>query len=396
MLQFQVQQRAGDSTKKYTSHILQHWMKPAARSLVALALAAILAAGSTAQQPSSQQPNPMKPPQGPPTAVSPAASQPAASQDDPRGRIRSRVDMVVVPVTVKDSTGRVVLDLAKEDFRLLEDKVEQRIELFSAEPFPLSAVILLDNSLSKKAADQVQKTISSLAAGMSADDEAAIMLFDSIPSEPTEFFADNDKLYEQLKRVQVNGEFTVRAGGPMTSGPRINSMPTQGSAPVNSASTSRLPKHLDDAVFAAAQLLRKAPRDRRRIIFLISDGQNEKNNTYKFEDVSRALLSSGISVFSIGVGDVRLDRGPHIPLVSLENLLARYAYATGGDVFYAGSKESLSSLYARVTEQARLQYTLGYASKGTDRTKDFHDIDVRVKRPGLNVLARQGYYSPSP
>ncbi len=357
--------------------------KPGRLGLVALTLALWFPASAFGQQ----TPAPKIPPANPPAAQ---------DIDGARGRIRARVDLIVVPVTVKDGTGRLVLDLNKDDFRLLEDKVEQTIELFSAEPFPLSAVLLVDNSLSKKASEQVQKSIASIAGGMSADDEAAILLFDELTSGQTDFFTENDKLFDALKRLKLGGEFAVRAGGPMTSGPKINSIPQPGTLPTNTTKSARIPKHIDDAIFAAAQILRDAPRDRRRIIFLISDGENARNNTFQFEDVSRALLSAGISVYSIGVGDARLNRAPSVPGISYENILARYAYATGGDVFYAGSKESLERLYSQVTEQARLQYTLGYSSKGTDRARDYHDIDVRVRRAGLSILARQGYYSLLP
>lgn len=366
--------------------------KPRAVGLVVLAGCFLVAAASGAlqtSQPSSQ--NPARP--------APArAGQAVETPEEIRGRIRARVDMVVVPVTVKDRTGRLVLDLGKDDFRVLEDEVEQHIELFSAEPFPLSAVILIDNSLAQKAADQVQKSITAVAAGLSAEDEAAVMLFDELPSPDAEFIPDNDKLFDTLKRLELGSEFSVRAGGPMTAGPRINSIPQPG-APSHTATASRsarLPKHIDDAVFAAAQLLRKTPRDRRRVIFLISDGANAKNNTYKFEDVARALLSADISVYAIGVGDVRFDRGVNLPGTAVTNILQRYALATGGDVFYAGSRQSLESLYAQVSEQARLQYTLGYVANGTDRNREYHDIDIRVKRGGLNLLARQGYYTPLP
>lgn len=360
-------------------------IKPRFTGLVAAALAIILTGGMAVALQSVSQASA----QNPPTAA-------AQDLDGARGRIRARVDMVLVPVTVKDATGRPVLELVKKDFRLFEDDVEQEIELFSAEPFPLSAVLLIDNSLSKKASEQVQKSIAAIAGGMSAADEAAILLFDELTSGQTEFIADNDKLFETLQRLKIGGEFSVRAGGPMTSGPRVNSIPQPGTLPTATTRSARLPKHIDDAIFAAAQLLRGAPRDRRRIIFLISDGVNGKNNTYKFEDVSRALLSAGISVYAIGVGDAQFDRGPNLPGVSLANVLARYAYATGGDVFYAGSRESLERLYTQVTEQARLQYTLGYSSKGTDRTKDYHGIEVKVRRAGLNILARQGYFQPLP
>jgi hypothetical protein len=53
----------------------------------------------------------------------------------------------------------------------------------------------------------------------------------------------------------------------------------------------------------------------------------------------------------------------------------------------------MEELYAQVTEEARHQYTLAYSPSGTDKGKDYHEIDVRVERPGLKVVARQGYYT---
>jgi VWFA-related protein len=329
------------------------------------------------------------PPHPPPQAKAPAppASQQGPAPDDARGRIRVRTELVVVPVTVKDAGGNPVLDLARTDFRILEDGLEQEIEVFSSDPFPLSAVLLIDNSLQQKAAEQVQKSMTAVAGGMSAADEAAIMLFDEQTAQPSEWFTDSDKLYDQLKRTELDGQFSVRAGGPMTSGPRINSQPQAGGVPPSPARSGRNSKRLDDAVFAAAMHLRNAPRDRRKIVFLISDGANSKGNKVSFDEAVRALLSADISVYAIGVGDAHLSRGI--------NALSRYAHSTGGDVFYAGSRGGLEGLYARVTEQARNQYTLAYAPRRSGAARDFHDIEVRVRRRSVTVLARQGYFSPS-
>jgi len=133
-------------------------------------------------------------------------------------------------------------------------------------------------------------------------------------------------------------------------------------------------------------LLRGRERGRRKIIYLISDGHNSRNNTYSFDDTIKLLLSADISVYAIGVGDAALDRGTSV--------LSRYAHATGGDVFYAAKRADLESLYARVSEQARNQYTLAYVPEKTDRKLEYHAIEVRVRRPGLVLLARDGYYTP--
>src|SRR5215472_11090420 len=77
---------------------------------------------------------------------------PPPQEQDPHGTIRSTVSLVVVPVTVKDDAGELVTDLQQNDFRVFEDGIEQPIAQFSAEAFPLSAVILIDDDLKRSTA----------------------------------------------------------------------------------------------------------------------------------------------------------------------------------------------------------------------------------------------------
>src|ERR1700758_268797 len=72
---------------------------------------------------------------------------PTLQPDDPRARIHTTVSLVVVPVTVKNSAGELVTDLEQKDFRVFEDGAEQPITLFSAEAFPLSVAVLIDDDL---------------------------------------------------------------------------------------------------------------------------------------------------------------------------------------------------------------------------------------------------------
>ncbi len=326
--------------------------------------------------------------QQPPPAKRAAAP---AQQDDPQFRIRTRAELVVVPVTVKDASGEMVLGILPGEFRVREDDVEQEISVFSVEAFPLSAVVLLDNGLPQKVAQQLETGAPAIAAGFAEADEVAVTRFDAYPENLLEFTRDNDKLYEQLKRMQVSSTFPAAGSGPMTAGPKVNQVSPEAKVPSRpeTSRASRGMKHLHDAVYAAALLLRDRGRDRRKIIFLISDGANSPNNEMSFDDTLKLLLSADISVYAIGVGQAGLNRGV--------NALSRYARLTGGDVFYAASRADLESLFARVTEQARNQYTLAYAPRGTDRNKEFHSVEVIVKRDRLSIRARDGYYTtPTP
>src|SRR5258708_13319285 len=72
---------------------------------------------------------------------------------------------------------------------------------------------------------------------------------------------------------------------------------------------------------------------------------------------------------------------------------SKYGHDTGGDVYYGLKSRAMEDLYSRVTEEARNQYTLAYASSGTGRGAEYHSIEVRVKREGLTILTREGYYA---
>jgi VWFA-related protein len=365
--------------------------------LIGLALTLSLLAAKPAsvapQQPQQPEPPPtLRKPGQPvqPGQPSPQSQPSQPSQAPPSGQppptIRVPVNLVVVPVTVKDSSNQLVGDLRRDEFRILEDGVEQRITLFSVETAPLSVVIVVDNDLKPKTADSVHKTLEEMAAGFSAADEVALGRFDAFYTPVLDFTSDNDQLLTELKHLQLGDAFAT-GSQPVTTGPSQNGQPVAG-APTAAQIPNRLgksTKHINDALHDAAELLRMRDSQRRRMIILVSDGTNVKNNTYSYEETLRLLLSSNISVYSIGVDQAVILRGTTI--------LSRYAHATGGDVYYAAKSSELADLYTRVTEQARHQYTLGYLPAETDRGKPYHSIEVRIRRPGLSLLTRDGYYS---
>jgi VWFA-related protein len=144
-------------------------------------------------------------------------------------------------------------------------------------------------------------------------------------------------------------------------------------------------KALDDAVYEAALLLRdRDSKKRRKIILLISDGQNgAKFNKNKYDVVREELLRQGITVYCVATGSAYFDRR--------FSRLVSYAHDTGGDIYYGAKEDTFSEFYSRITEEARNQYVLIYSPHG-DSKLDYHNIEVRVRREGLTILARQGYY----
>lgn len=350
---------------------------------VAAAVCAILLAASSeglvAQQP-QQKPAP------------PPAPQPAPDAGGAQTVIRVPVNEVVIPVTVKDRGGHLVPDLERNDFRVLEDNVEQKISFFRAEATPLSIVILLDNDLKERDADQVAKSIDAIVAGLSPSDEAFVCRFDQFFHPGKGFTADQDKLLTELKRTRLDTQSDAPSqGGPFQNTPTINGQSATGGPAVRGSTQilkGQVTKALDDAVYNAAELLKErgTNRDRRRIIFLISDGRNgTKYNTNSYDTTVKQLLNNNIAVYSLAVGSAFFDRK--------FSRLVDYAHATGGGVFFAAKRQAMEELYSRVTEEARHQYLLAYMPAGTDRGAEYHSIEVRVKREALTVIAREGYYT---
>src|SRR5258708_22235910 len=121
-----------------------------------------------------QLPAQQPPPSPAPPQTAPQQDPQPPQQADGQARIRVPVNLVVVPVIVKDGAGRIVSDLRQDEFRILEDKVEQRVSFFSAEAFPLSLVVLIDNDLKSGDAKQVGDSLRAIVAGLSASDETFV------------------------------------------------------------------------------------------------------------------------------------------------------------------------------------------------------------------------------
>jgi VWFA-related protein len=314
----------------------------------------------------------------------------AQQQGDAPGRIRSRTELVIVPVTVKDSQGNLVSGIGRDEFRIFEDGIEQPVALFSSDAFPLSAVILLDNDLGSKTAGEVQQSLMSIAAGFGPSDEVSLMLFDQFPEPVLDFTADSDKLFTQLKRLRLDSSIPKGEDNESVPLPPIPSVGNQNQTPGSPSSTGirispGTDKDLDDAVHAAGELLKSRGRDRRKIIFLISDGANSHHNKWSLDETTQLLLSADVSVYSVAVASSFLKHG--------SGRLEKYSHETGGDYFYASHRADLERLYSALTEQARNQYTLAFVPQKTERGKAYHTIEVRVRRPELDLLTRQGYYT---
>jgi VWFA-related protein len=307
-------------------------------------------------------------------------------------KIRAKVDLVEVPVTVKGSGEKLMTGLTKNDFILVEDGRRQIITNFTVDPVPLSAAIVLDTGLSSGSLSKIQKTFPALAGAFSEFDEVAVYRYDKFVTKVLDFSQSTERIemaMKELRNVEPNSrlEANLPRGPFSTPGPVINGAPVvpPGQVGVIVTAPPKEPKVLHDAIFTAAADLAKRERSRRRIVLVVSDGVTSGND-HTFDETAQSLLEKGVQVYAVG-----LDQPFPYNKVSV---LDAYAKTTGGDVYFANSPQSIEQSYSSATEEARNQYVISYISNNevSGPGPVFRDVTVEVLGRNLKVLHRKGYY----
>jgi VWFA-related protein len=342
------------------------------------------------------------PPPMPPIKTVPAGSAPAPSNTSQEELYKYVVNtnFVVVPVTVKDPSGHLVEGLLQRDFSIYEDNKPQTVRYFTSDPFALSAAIVLDLSLPNNVVSKVNETLPALVGAFSQYDEVALYTYAGSVQKVQDFIGGtSDRFAQVMKQVRVEAQ--GRAGGvpvvagPMAAGPSVNGHPMDaGTPPVEARTYQPEPHVLNDAILAAAlDLSRRGPL-RRKVIFVISDGRELDSNA-SYRDVLKVLQTYQILVYGVAVGGGAIPGYRQLEKIKLPgqgygDILSRYAAATGGQVIPALSPDTIEAAYQRLTSEARNQYTLGYTTVAAV-AGNCHEIEVRVKRPGLQVISKPQY-----
>jgi VWFA-related protein len=153
---------------------------------------------------------------------------------------------------------------------------------------------------------------------------------------------------------------------------------------------------LNDAILAAATELSTRPKERRRIIYVISDGK-EAGSKATYKEVLKYLQTNNIAVYGTAVGasavwgEGYISRF-HLPFQMQDNRLYGYTVQTGGTLDSELHLHGIETSYAKIAEEARTQYTLGYLSHQPFIDGKYRTVEVRVERPGLEVINKKGYW----
>lgn len=286
----------------------------------------------------------------------------AQESADQQATFHSGVDIVTVSATVRDGKGRLVRDLTKRDFEVLDRGQRRTISEFRSENAPVSLAILIDVSGSMDVA--AESTAAKFAAFhllswlQEGRDEAALFAFDSRLHEVAPFSVDTRSLQGALGEVEPFG------------------------------ATS-----LHDAIADAAARVATRPSARRAVV-VITDGVDTSSRLTPAE-VSGKAAAIDVPVYVIAVvsalDDPQSDRATPQALrkapASIGTIedLARW---TGGALYYSSNSASASKAARAVIDELRQLYLIGF-EPGADA--GWHPLEIRVK--DKEVRARGGYIS---
>jgi len=362
---------------------------------LSIALLMIFAAGAGfAQAP----PGPLPPKPG-------AKVQPVPPE---KAQIKVKVELVSTPVTVRDKSGEMVMDLEQKDFRVFDNSVEQRVEDYDLGGDPISLVIVAETSSRIEALlPAVRQTGTMLTESvLGGSGEAAVVAFDDDVRLDLPFTADHAHIGKAMEALRMG-----------TSGTRLY-----------------------DAIAEGISLLKERPLNRRRVMLIVAEAADTGSDQKLGEALREAQLAN-VVIYSATLSSTmallrakpkqggpyplgpegtfplpgragqpqtptseQQDRSRRIDYMALliwlvsqagnavgANSLDLATLGTGGLNVATLKDASIETALSKIGAELHAQYTLTYRPTGTDPV-GYHEIKVEVARRGVTVRSRPGYY----
>jgi Ca-activated chloride channel homolog len=275
--------------------------------------------------------------------------------------IKVDVNLVVLHTTVLDDRGRFVEGLGQDNFRVYEDKVEQKLSVFKREDIPVSMGLVIDNSGSMRdKRPRVNEAALTLVQNSNPQDEAFVVNFND------DFYLDLDKdfsnsipeLKEALERIDARG------------------------------STA-----LYDAIIGSIDHLKKGKKEK-KVLLIVTDGEDNTSRN-SLEKTIREIQKTDTVIYTIGLLSQESKRSAK----NAKKALTEIALASGGLAYFPENVEDVHSICEQVAHDIRHQYTLGYYPTNVAKDGSFRSVRVDVIPPHgkgkLVARTRNGYYAPA-
>jgi Ca-activated chloride channel family protein len=269
---------------------------------------------------------------------------------------RKDVDEVMLHATVVDDKQHIITNLDRTAFTVFEDGKPQSIISFHHVDIPVAMGIVIDNSGSmREKRSKVNQAALNLVRSSNPRDEVFIVNFNDEQYLDQDFTHDLLKLKEALEKIDARG----------------------GTA-------------LYDAVVASGDHLKQNARLEKKVIFLVTDGEDNASSETLEQSVKQLQLEGGPSVYAIGIlGD---EDHPKRAKKALQIIAER----TGGIAFFPKTLDEVDSISRTIANDIRNQYAIGYKPLSPKKAGEFRQIRVEAKAKGhskLVVRTKSGYYA---
>ena len=305
-----------------------------------------------------------------PSSSTPSSAAPAASQQDqPKKDVQDKnindqgvfvfrkdVDEVLLHASVIDDKQHIVTTLDRNAFSVFEDGKPQNIISFHHEDIPVSMGILIDNSGSmREKRNKVNQAALNLVRASNPKDEVFIVNFND------EYYLDQDFTNDLLKMKEALDKIDARGG-----------------------------TALYDAVVASAEHLKRNARLEKKVLLIVTDGEDNASNETLEQAVKQLQEENGPSVYAIGIlGD---EEHPKRAKRALEIMTQR----TGGIAFFPKTLDEVDAISRTVANDIRSQYSIGFKPTNPRGNGGFRQIRVEARAKGhgkLMVRTKSGYYA---
>ena len=265
---------------------------------------------------------------------------------------RSGTQFVPLFTTVLDPQGRLVPDLDRDQFTILDNGKPQNVTVFENDTQPFTAVVTLDFSASMTAnIDRLKQATEQFLIRMLPADKAQVGAFsDKIQFSGT-FTSDRDDLIGALRDLQFGN-----------------------------------PTRLYDAVYESIDLL--ADRDGRKVVVVFTDGDDTASHR-GFGGTLDYAREKDVMIYSIGLeSEIMLAPG-RMQRTRPDRGLKKLSEETGGGYFELKKTDELGPTFTRVVQELHSLYTIGFNPTALDGKE--HKLDVKMKQPGMTARARRSY-----
>jgi len=292
-------------------------------------------------------------------------------------------------LTVVDKGGKPVASLSDKDLRVLEDGVPQVIEGFAPMlDVPIRLVLAIDTSLSQERVLEVTQAAARefVEASLRPDkDRAAVFSFSGRATLKQPLTNNLDAIKHALDDLAVEIPPGYLGGGVVVVSPP---KPSKGATTPGSTSIWDAIAAIDQQVFATPSA------DARRVIILLTDGQDTASRLNKNDAIERTI-KAGVVVYAIGIGSEEyggVDKGT----------LLKLAERTGGRAFFPKKSGELRAAFAQIQQELRMQYLLVYKPKNVVPEDKYRKLQIEIINPELRkqkieLAYPQGcFYTPAP